>query len=197
MIFRPLNLNRVLLWCSVFRREGTGNEDSFLISGCAGPRLNAGKVTAQSPAVTVPFWEPRFFQGTTLQTGERPTEGCDIFSAGTSELRGCAQTDDVDGEPFVRNGDFIDGCAGVHSLAVLGASYVGGDDAEGRADGDSGAPLLASLAGAALSAQGRADGDSSGALVVRATLAGAAQSAGARFVRACGGEHSSVRAGFW
>ena len=74
--------------------------------------------------------------------------------------------------------------------------YWEADDAEGRADGDSGAPLLASLAGAALSAEGRADGDYSGALVVRATLAGAAQSAGARFVRACGGEHSSVRARF-
>ena len=55
---------------------------------------------------------------------------------------------------------------------------------------------MASLTGATQSADGRADGGFSGALMVRATLAGAAHSAGACFAQACGGEHSSVRAGF-
>ena len=53
-----------------------------------------------------------------------------------------------------------------------------------------------SLAGASQSADGRADGGFSGALMVRATLAGTAHSAGACFAQACGGEHSSVRARF-
>ena len=65
----------------------------------------------------------------------------------------------------------------------LASSGVGGDATDGSADGVSGTPLLASLAGATRSAEGRADGVFSGALVVRASLAGAAQSAGARFLR--------------
>ena len=53
LIFRLLNLNRVLLWCSVFRFEGLGNEDNFLNSGCcAGPRCQAGKVPPLSPATS-------------------------------------------------------------------------------------------------------------------------------------------------
>ena len=70
----------------------------------------------------------------------------------------------------MRSGDFTAGRAGVLSLALLAASFTGGDDTGGRADDDSGAPLLASLAGAT-------------------------QSAGACSARACGGGHSSVRAG--
>ena len=50
---RLLNLNRVLLWGSVFRGEGSGNEDNFLNSGCcAGPRFQAGKVPPLSPALS-------------------------------------------------------------------------------------------------------------------------------------------------
>ena len=50
-IFRLLILNQVLLWCSVFRGEGSGNEDNFLNAGCcAGPRFQAGKVPPLSPA---------------------------------------------------------------------------------------------------------------------------------------------------
>ena len=41
LIFRLLNLNRVLLWGSVFRGEGSRNEDNFLNSGCcAGPQVS-------------------------------------------------------------------------------------------------------------------------------------------------------------
>ena len=86
---------------SVFRRESTGNEDRFLTSCCPGPRFNAGKVTAQSPAVCDPISDHRFFQGTSRQTGEHRKEGCDFVFSGTSALRvhrGSAQSDAVDGE---------------------------------------------------------------------------------------------------
>ena len=53
LIFRLLNLNRVLLWGSVFRGEGSGTEDNFLNSGCcAGPRSQAGKIPPLSPATS-------------------------------------------------------------------------------------------------------------------------------------------------
>ena len=40
---------------SVFLCEGTGNEDTFLNSGCcAGPRFQARKVPAHSPAASRP-----------------------------------------------------------------------------------------------------------------------------------------------
>ena len=53
LIFRLLNLNRVLLCGSVFPGEGSGKEDNFLNSGCcAGPRFQAGKVPPLSPALS-------------------------------------------------------------------------------------------------------------------------------------------------
>ena len=53
LIFRLLNLNRVLLWGSVFRGEGSGNEDNFLNADCcAGLRFQAGKVPPLSPALS-------------------------------------------------------------------------------------------------------------------------------------------------
>ena len=71
LIFRLLNLNRVLLWCSVFRGEGSGNEDIFLNSGCcAGHRFQAGKVPPLSPATSC-FSSHRFFHSTTRQTGKQ------------------------------------------------------------------------------------------------------------------------------
>ena len=64
LMFRLLNLNRVLLWGSVFRGEGSGNEDNFLNSGCcAGPRFQAGKVPPLSPASV--------FVSTVRQTAEK------------------------------------------------------------------------------------------------------------------------------
>ena len=70
LIFRLLNLNRVLLWCSVFRGESLGNEDNFLNSGCcAGPRFQAGKVPPLSPATSC-FSSHRFFHSSTRQTGK-------------------------------------------------------------------------------------------------------------------------------
>ena len=51
--FRLLILNQVLLWCSDFRGEGSGNEDNFLNAGCcADPRSQAGKVPPLSPALS-------------------------------------------------------------------------------------------------------------------------------------------------
>ena len=79
LIFRLLNLNRVLLWGSVFRGEGSGNEDNFLNSGrCAGPGFQAGKVPPHSPPTSRPvqpgmhcFSGHRVFHGTARQTAEK------------------------------------------------------------------------------------------------------------------------------
>ena len=71
LIFRLLNLNRVLLWCSVFRGEGSGNEDNFLNSGCcAGPRFQAGKGPPLSPASSC-FDRPLVFDCTARQTAKK------------------------------------------------------------------------------------------------------------------------------
>ena len=105
-IFRLLILNQVLLWGSVFRGEGSGNEDNFLNSGCcAGPRFQAGKVPPLSPALSFSMrsaahsGHPVFYD-TARQTAEKSN----VFgvlgsnSSGTSLLASCADS----GVPLLR-----------------------------------------------------------------------------------------------
>ena len=158
LIFRLLNLNRVLLWGSVFRGEGSGNEDNFLNSACcAGPRFQAGKVPPLSPASSC-FDRPSVFDCTARPTAEKSN-----VSFGS-----------------------------VASNTVSGTAAI-----TGREDGASGSSVVVSPPGAILSADDGADGGFPGALMVRATLAGAAHSAGACIAQACGGEHFSVPARFF
>ena len=177
----------MLLWCSVFRGEGSGNEDNFLNSGCcAGPRFQAGKVPPLSPAsscsvrsCTHCFSGHSVFDYTARQTAEK-----------SNVSLGCVASSTVPGL-------FDSGCPPLVERVRLAASELGIAAIAGREDGASGTPVVASLPGATQSADGRADGGFPGALMVRATLAGAALSAGACIAQACGGEHSSVRARFF
>ena len=126
-IFRLLNLNRVLLLCGVFRGEGSGNEDNFLNSGCcAGPRFQAGKVPPLSPASSPSLRSG----GTARQTAEK-----------SNVFLGCVASSAVSGMPDL-------GCPPLVERERRAASGVGGDATDGRADGASGIPLLASLTGA-------------------------------------------------
>ena len=69
----------MLLWGSVFRSEGLGNEDNFLNSGCcAGPRFQAGKVPPLSLALSLSmrsaahcFSGHPVFDDTARQTAEK------------------------------------------------------------------------------------------------------------------------------
>ena len=94
----------------------------------------------------------------------------------TIPLESPAQAVDVDGELHVRNANVVAGVSGharEHSLALHGASFAEGSVAENCADGSS-----------------------SGVPPLRAVHAGVADSPGTFLLRACGGGHSSVRAGF-
>ena len=100
----------MLPWSSVFRGEGSGNEDTFLNSGCcAGARFQAGKVPPHSPATSRPvrsgthcFSGHPVFHGTARQTAEKSNVfflgclGSDSF--GTSLLASSA----VSGVPLLR-----------------------------------------------------------------------------------------------
>ena len=99
----------MLLWGSVFRGEGSGNEDNFLNSGCcAGPRFQAGKVPPLSPALSFPmrsaahyFSGHPVFDDTARQTAEKSNVFLGVLgstSSGTSLLASCADS----GVPLLR-----------------------------------------------------------------------------------------------
>ena len=177
----------MLLWSSVFRGEGSGNEDNFLNSGCcAGPRFQAGKVPPLSPASscfvrcgTHCFSGHPVFDYTARQTAEKSNVFLECVASSTVL------------------GMFDSGCPPLVERVHLATCGLGGAAIVGREDGASGTPVVASLAGATKPADGRADGGFSGALMVRATLGGAAHTPGAYIAQDCGGEHSSVRARFF
>ena len=121
LIFRLLNLNRVL-WSSVFRGEGSGNEDN-LFELKVPPLCPASSRSVRSG--THCFSGHRVFHGTARQTAEK----CNVF------LR-CVASSAVSGMPEL-------GCPPLVERERPAASGVGGDATDGRADGASGTPLLA------------------------------------------------------
>ena len=129
LIFRLLNLNRVLLWGSVFRGEGSGNEDNFLNSGCcAGPRFQAGKVPPLSPATSC-FSSHLVFQSTTRQTGKQfifdlgcsPRDSSGISLFGASDVA-CGEGD----RPVSSGARVIDDTSGGYA-DLLGSNAEGAD----------------------------------------------------------------------
>ena len=77
LTIRLLNLNRVLLWRSVFRGEGSGNEDNFLNSGCCAGFRQAKfllfPLLRLVPCVLarIVFPATGFFHGTARQAAEK------------------------------------------------------------------------------------------------------------------------------
>ena len=171
LIFRLLILNRVLLWGSVFRGEGSGNEDNFLNSGCcAGPRFQAGKVPPLSPASV--------FASTVRQTAEKSNVFfADVDSntvSGTAAIAGREDGASASSVLFL----VLSILQMTMQMVILLEPLMG----------------RATLAGAGHSADGGDAGDFPGALMVRANPAAAAHPAGACIAQPCGGEHSSVPA---
>ena len=149
--------------------SATELEPSASLGCCTGPKFHAVKVPPLSPASSCSVRS-----GTHCFSGHRVFDDTARHTAEKSNVSlVCVASSTVSG--------MFDSGYPPHERVRLAASGFGD---------------VASLAGATQSADGRADGGFSGALMVRATLAGAAHSAGACFAQACGGEHSSVRARF-
>ena len=137
----------MLLWGSVFRGEGSGNEDNFLNSGCcAGPRFQVGKVPPLLPASV--------FASTVRQTAEKSNvflgDDATITFSGTAAIAGRED--------------------GASASSVVASFHGALHSADDDADGDFTGALMgrATLAGAAHSADGGEAGDFPGALMVRA-----------------------------
>ena len=164
-IFRLLILNQVLLWGSVFRGEGSGNEDNFLNAGCcAGPRFQAGKVPPLSPA-SPSFSGHQVLNSTTRQTGKQ----CIFDSSGNSPMGGSGiATGEGDGS----RADFA-----LDAVTLTAAASSGGGHSADRGGGYS--RLLRVLGG--------------GHSADRNGASGAAASLGS--CRVLGGGHSADRGG--
>ena len=150
-IFRLLISNQVLLWGSVFRGEGSGNEDNFLNAGCnAGPRFQAGKVPPLSPA-SPSFSGHQVLNSTTRQTGKQ----CIFDSSGNPPM---GSSGIATGEGDGSRADFA-----LDAVNLTAAASSGGGHSADRGGGygaaaSSGSRLLRVLGGGHSADHGGASG---------------------------------------
>ena len=157
----------MLLWGSVFRGEGSGNEDNFLNAGCcAGPRFQAGKVPPLSPA-SPSFSGHQVLHSTTRQTGKQ----CIFDSSGNHPLVASGVACGEGDRAVSSSARDIDGTSGAH--ADVHGALPDGADSVSRA-----LPVVSCA------------GD-----FVLDTVVSTAAAPGSRLLRVLGGGHSGDRGG--